>query len=94
MKYCSCCGDKKFRFEMELEDLCSKCYYELMRLYNTSEGRLTNRKRTKRKCLKCEKIFWSEGNHNRLCKFCNEDNRSIKLIGVVNPKFEKQYREN
>lgn len=30
---------------------------------------------TRRKCLKCDKQFLSEGPANRLCGRCNDDNR-------------------
>lgn len=37
-------------------------------------------KKRRRRCLKCNRTFWSEGNWNRLCSKCNAANR-----GLANP---------
>ena len=36
-----------------------------------------------RKCLKCDKSFWSVGPHERLCYYCREN---IKKSGISYPE--------
>ena len=32
-----------------------------------------------RRCLKCNRRFWSEGAHNRLCAKCNRENQHVTV---------------
>lgn len=37
-----------------------------------TEDSVTEEGQTKRPCLRCDRLFWSEGNWNRLCEDCGE----------------------
>jgi Zn finger protein HypA/HybF involved in hydrogenase expression len=42
-----------------------------------------NKKRVPRECLRCGRVFMSEGNFNRICPSCNQINANIAM-----PTFE------
>ena len=47
------------------------------------QKRPQNTVKTRRRCLKCNRIFLSGGPGNRLCKACREENKSIS--GYLDP---------
>jgi uncharacterized protein with PIN domain len=44
-------------------------------------------KKTRRRCLKCNRSFWSEGPWNRLCRRCNAANRNIRECRSTPPRL-------
>ena len=44
-------------------------------------------KKTRRRCLKCNRWFSSEGNWNRLCSRCNRENRHIRECRSSAPRW-------
>ncbi len=42
-------------------------------------------KKTRRRCLKCSRSFWSEGPWNRLCARCNAANRRMPDLPSSSP---------
>ena len=47
-----------------------------------SKKRRRRKRRVLRECLRCGKIFWSEGNFNRICPPCREINANIVILAV------------
>jgi len=67
---CKCCQRKARKLK---NGYCPVCYRQLIAHRKPKQSH----KKIKRKCLKCGEWFWSEGNWNRLCDRCNEENRRI-----------------
>ena len=44
-------------------------------------------KKTRRRCLKCNRVFWSRGSWNRLCNRCNLDNRQVRECRSSAPRW-------
>ena len=44
-------------------------------------------KKTRRRCLKCNRSFWSEGRWNRVCSKCNRKNRQIRECRSSPPRW-------
>jgi hypothetical protein len=73
--------------------LCDHCKKEVVRRRNSglianscSCARTKRAKKPKgieRKCLKCQKDFWSEGNWNRFCVECKLKNESVENQGYL-----------
>ena len=40
-----------------------------------------SRRRTKRRCLQCHRLFWSEGPHNRRCGPCKQTDNEDQILG-------------
>jgi hypothetical protein len=69
---CPDCGQRRPHYAC---GLCQACYYK--EWYRKPHAR---KNRMLKKCLRCDREFLSEGNHNRICPACREINAKYDWI--------------
>lgn len=70
---CPVCGKRK---PMAGKEICRACHNEREKDGVKKEYK-QKKKREPKKCLRCGNKFWSEGNFNRICKYCRGVNTEI-----------------